>query len=118
MRVAITIWGNRISPVFDAAQTVLLATVVEKAIVDRTFEFIPLLVPVSIANKIVAFDPDILICGAISREPAHIIEDAGITLLSFISGKAEAVLQTFAQGKRVEDYSMPGCSSQVFQGSP
>lgn len=111
MKVALTVWGNRISPVFDSAQTVLLAEILEKKIVDKTFEFIPLLIPVAIARKIVGFNPDSLICGAISQEPARIIEDAGISLIPFISGKAEPILQAYAQNLEINKYCMPGCSS-------
>ncbi len=111
MKVALTVWGNRISPVFDSAQTVLLAEVLDKKIIDKTFEFIPLLIPVAIARKIVDFNPDSLICGAISQEPARIIEDAGITLIPFISGKAEPILRAYAQNMAINQYCMPGCST-------
>ena len=61
MKVAITVWGNRISPVFDSAQTVLLAELLDKQVVDKRLEFIPLLVPESLARKVVALNPDALI---------------------------------------------------------
>jgi len=109
MKVAVTVWGNRISPVFDSAQTLLLAEVLDKRVVEKKLEFIPLLVPVSIARKIVELNPDSLICGAISQQPAQIIEDAGITLLPFISGKAELVLKAYARNLELNRYYMPGC---------
>ncbi len=109
MKVAITVWGNRISPVFDSAQTLLLADILDKKIVDKKLEFIPLLIPVSIARKIVEFNPDSLICGAISQQPAKIIEDAGITLVPFISGKAESILRAYAQNLEIHQFCMPGC---------
>ena len=101
MKVALTVWGNRISPVFDSAQTVLLAELLDRKIVNKKLEFIALLIPVSIARKIVGFKPDSLICGAISEQPARIIEDAGITLIPFISGKAELILQAYAQNLEI-----------------
>ena len=110
MKVAITVWGNRISPVFDSAQTLLLAKVEDSRVVEKKLEFIPLLIPVSIARKIVALNPDSLICGAISHQPARIIEDAGITLLPFISGKAELVLKAYALNLELKKYYMPGCN--------
>ena len=109
MKVAITVWGNRISPVFDSAQTLLLADIRDKKIVNRTLEFIPLLVPLSIARKIVELGPDSLICGAISQQPAKIIEDAGITLVPFISGRADTILQAYAQDLEINRFCMPGC---------
>ncbi len=109
MKVAITVWGNRISPVFDSAQTLLLADILDKKVVGEKIEFIPLLVPVSIARKIVELNPDSLICGAISQLPAKIIEDAGIILVPFISGKAEPILRAYAQNMEISQFCMPGC---------
>jgi len=111
MKVAITVWGNRISPVFDSAQTVLLAELLDRQVVDKRLEFIPLLVPESLARKVVALNPDTLICGAISEQPARIIERAGILLLPFISGKAERVLHVYAETFEIDNYRMPGCSN-------
>ena len=110
MKVAITVWGNRISPVFDSAQTVLLAEVQGQQIVNKQLEVMPGLKPVSSALKIVDLHPESLICGAISQEPARIIEEAGITLVSFISGRTDLILQAFIEGKKINKYCMPGCS--------
>ena len=115
MMVAITVWGNRISPVFDSAQTVLLAELLDKQVVDKRLEFIPLLVPECRARKVVALNPDALICGAISEQPARIIEHAGIRLLPFISGTAERVLHVYAQTFDIDNYRMPGCSNRCQQ---
>lgn len=115
MKVAITVWGNRISPVFDSAQTVLLAELLDRQVVDKRLEFIPLLVPESLARKVVALNPDALICGAISEQPALIIERAGIRLLPFISGKAERILQVYAQTFEIKNYRMPGCGNSCHQ---
>ncbi len=110
MKVAITVWGKRISPVFDSAQTLLLAEIMDKRVVEKKLEFIPLLLPVSIARRIVELNPDSLICGAISHQPARIIEDAGISLLPFISGKADLVLKAYASNLELKRYYMPGCT--------
>ena len=110
MRVTITVWGNRISPVFDVAQTILMAEILEQAVVDISYHSIPLMIPSSIAQKIVALKPDTLICGAISSEPAQIIENAGISLLPFITGKAETILQRFVDEQEINSFLMPGCS--------
>ena len=44
MKIAITVWGNRISPVFDSAQTILLAHIESGKIVEQRREFLPRLV--------------------------------------------------------------------------
>jgi len=111
MKIGMTIWGNRISPVFDSAQTILLATVKDGEIINEAKEFIPGNIPTSLAKMLVAKEIDTLICGAISEQPARIIESAGINLVSFVTGNAEKLLQAYASGGSVEHFLMPGCGS-------
>lgn len=111
MKIGMTIWGNRISPVFDSAQTILLATVKNGEIVSEAKEFIPGNIPTNLAKMLVAKEIDTLICGAISEQPARIIESAGITLVSFVTGNAEKLLHAYARGGSVERFQMPGCGS-------
>ena len=37
MKIAITIWGNRISPVFDAARTLLVARIENRTILKKRY---------------------------------------------------------------------------------
>ncbi len=109
MNVAITVWGQRISPVFDAAQTLLVVKVLGNEIVDRKvavfqagrFErFVQLLDEMGIR---------VLICGALCAGPAEILESHGISIISFMAGEAEQVLQLYIQGKELNQFVMPGC---------
>ena len=111
MKVAMTVWGNRVSPVFDSAQTILLADIEEMKIVSSSREFIPVTAPTTMASTLVELNIDTLICGAISRQPAAIIEEAGITLKPFITGNAEQILKEFAEQKPMGKYIMPGCTT-------
>jgi len=109
MKIAMTVWGNRISPVFDSAQTILLADIKDKSITDIHHEFIPLTTPSTLARTLIDLEIDRLICGAISQRPAQIIERAGILLLPFISGNARHVLELYVREKPIDSYRMPGC---------
>jgi len=111
MKVAMTIWGNRVSPVFDSAQTILLARIENKRVCSQSKEFIPGKIPTSLARMLVDKKIDTLICGAISKQPAHIIESAGITLVSFVTGNGEKLLQAYACGISIENFMMPGCAT-------
>jgi predicted Fe-Mo cluster-binding NifX family protein len=113
MKVAMTVWGNRVSPVFDSAQTILLADIDDMEITGRKREFIPVTAPSTMAGTLVKLNIDTLICGAISRHPAEIIEEAGITLLPFITGNAEKILEEFARKKPMGKYIMPGCGHNM-----
>ena len=43
MKVALTAWGDRISPVFDSAHTLLIAEIKNKQIISKHYESFELL---------------------------------------------------------------------------
>lgn len=109
MKVGVTVWEDRISPVFDAARMLLVAEVEDGSLVSREFipcrperigEFVQLL-----HNKGVQD----VICGAISQEPAGLLEANAIHLIPFIAGRVETVLDCYVEGESIESYRMPGC---------
>ncbi|MBC2716332.1 MAG: hypothetical protein HF978_13565 [Desulfobacteraceae bacterium] len=110
MRVALTAWEDRISPVFDSAKTLLIAEIENREIVNRRYEaFIPEMSS-RLAGMLSGLGLDVLICGAISQIPAGIIETCGIRLIPFIGGNVEEVLVSYANGEEIVPvFSMPGC---------
>lgn len=112
MKVAMTVWGNRISPVFDSAQTILLADIDGGEVVAEQREFLPRMVAAGLARMISEKGIDVLICGAISERPAEIIQQSGIRLLSFVGGSADDFLSTYASGRSIGSFMMPGCEDQ------
>lgn len=112
MKVAMTVWGNRISPVFDSAQTILLAEIEDGKIVYQRREFLPRLVASGLARMVAEKGIDTLICGAISEHPAQIIRQSGIRLLSFVGGNADDFLTAYAAERSVSQFMMPGCDER------
>ncbi|MGI9537885.1 MAG: NifB/NifX family molybdenum-iron cluster-binding protein [Desulfocapsaceae bacterium] len=112
LKVAMTVWGNRISPVFDSAQTILLADIEDGRIVGRRREFLPRMVAPGLARMVAEKGIDTLICGAISERPSQIIKQSGIKLLSFVGGNAEHFLEAYAEGGPLELFRMPGCCNR------
>jgi len=110
MKTALTIWGNRISPVFDSANTLLIVEIKSKQVCSRRYEpFYPDF-PSRLAERLADLDIEVLICGAISELPANIIESAGVKLIPFITGSADEVLDAYARGATsVYTFLMPGC---------
>lgn len=109
MRVGITVWDDRISPVFDAARTLLVVEIEGCEPVSR--ELLPC-APTRIRDFVsLLHEQDVreLICGAISKGPASVVEDSGIGLIPFIAGMVDPVVQVYAQGDTIESYRMPGC---------
>ena len=110
MKVALTIWENRISPVFDAAHMFLVAEIEDAKVINKHLESFDPEMPSRLADRLIKLDIKVMICGAITQMPANIIEGIGIKLIPFISGVADEVLSNYARGlKLVPKYSMPGC---------
>jgi predicted Fe-Mo cluster-binding NifX family protein len=109
MKVAITVWGNRISPVFDSAQTLLITEISKSKIVDRQIEKIQAGLVCRMIDLLEKLRVEVLICGALSAWPAVLFETHGIELVPFIAGDAEMVLSLYAEGKDLAEFIMPGC---------
>ncbi|NNG00040.1 MAG: hypothetical protein HKM93_11720 [Desulfobacteraceae bacterium] len=110
MKTALTIWGNRISPVFDAAHMMIVAEIEGHDITHRHQEPIDPDYPTRIAARLSELEVGTLICGAISELPARLIESVGIHLIPFVTGHVEDILIAHVNGRPiVPAYSMPGC---------
>jgi predicted Fe-Mo cluster-binding NifX family protein len=110
MKIAITIWEDRISPLFDAARELLLVDIEGEAPISRRHEPISSQWHLPVVQRLVEQGVSVLICGAISEVPARMIEAAGITLIAFVTGSIEDVLNTLAKGSAlIPAFSMPGC---------
>ena len=110
MKVGLTVWENRISPVFDAANILLIAEIRDKKVISKRLEPFDAELPSRMANRLNELNITVLICGAISEVPANIIEASKIKLVPFISGKADDVLECYAQGIQIiPSFLMPGC---------
>lgn len=109
MKVGVTIWEDRISPVFDAARILMVVEIEECRQVSRQLlpcrpsrlaEFLGLLEELGVQE---------LICGAISNGPAGELEAREIGLIPFIAGMVEPVLKEYTVGHSIESFRMPGC---------
>ena len=113
MKVAFTAWEDRISPVFDSARRLLIANIENDQVIDREYEaFNPQSVS-RLGEMLKSLEIEVLICGAISQTPSSIIEESGVKLISFVGGKIDDILESYAKGIGiVPEFSMPGCGKQ------
>jgi len=110
MIVALTVWGKRISPVFDSAQRLLISEIENSKVINRTYKTFDPESTHQLTSLLNKQKISVLICGAISEEPANMIETCGIKLIPFISGTVDEVLQSYAQRNSIiPTYLMPGC---------
>ena len=114
VNIAMTIWGNRISPVFDSASTLMIAHVEGSKITQREIKSFDPKVSSQITSILNEYNVDALICGAITDVYSKPIEQSGVKLISFISGNADKVLGSYINTPgRILDFLMPGAMPQA-----
>lgn len=109
MNVAITVWGNRISPVFDSAQTLLVVEIRDKQVVDRKIQLFQATMFNRCLRLLEELDVRVLICGALCEGPVRLLESHDIEVLPFVTGEVEKILECYVQGKDLIEFAMPGC---------
>lgn len=109
MKVAIPQWNGRVSPVLDAAHTLVLYEMTEHKIQGQT------LLSVKTGDHLVrtrwlqSLGVDTLICGALSKSLERTLAPTGITVIPFICGKTEEVIEAYIAGQLGEkDFRLPG----------
>ena len=110
--VALTVWGSRISPVFESASRIRLVHVVGQG--PQVLAEMSL--PAEILSRIALLREQkvsVLICGAISGLQASIIRAWEIELIPFVAGEVNNVIAGYIHGRLNSDqYFMPGCSGR------
>lgn len=109
MKVALPVWQGRVSSVFDFAHK-LLVVEFEKGKEKARQEIV--LVEQSGPNRAAMLKQlgvSILICGAISRPLAEMINGSGIQVLPFVSGSTEQIINAYKTGRLSQpQYILPG----------
>jgi len=118
MKIALSIWKDCISTVFDAADHLLI---LEPAGTNGDKKTIVKLISTDVTervNEIKNYQIDILICGAISRPLENLLTSSGIEVHSFVRGPVEDVIYAYRSGNLHHAvFAMPGCCRRLhFQG--
>ena len=112
MRIAVSIWEDKVSPVLDTA-TKLLVT--ESETQKKGFRFEVYLIKKDMPQRcsfIKKLEIDVLICGAVSRHFSGMLKASGVKIISGISGPAEDVLEAYLKGDLPQPkFLMPGCKN-------
>ncbi|MFP4048917.1 MAG: NifB/NifX family molybdenum-iron cluster-binding protein [Desulfovermiculus sp.] len=108
-QVALTVWGSRISPVYEGASQIRLVQINDMQ--TARMSDMPLSPdPVHRIGMFREHGVEVLICGAISGLQASIIRACEITLFPFVTGEVSEVLTAYMHGKLDSvQFTMPGC---------
>ena len=109
MKVALTVWERRISPVFDCARMLLVADIENQTVTGRWYKPFLSVFPSLRAAELFDLGIDVLICGAISQVFANTIEAYGLRIFPFVTGDPNQVLDAYLRGTlHRTDFQMPG----------
>ena len=110
MRIGISVWQSRVSPVFDVAGRLLVVETESERETSRTEEVITSPFVPGKVQRLKELGINILICGAISRPLAAMVTHAGIALIPWIAGEVDQVLKGYLDGQLPNPrFLMPGC---------
>lgn len=110
MKVAVPAWQGRISPVFDAASTLLVIDAENGCETHREETTLAQCGPFERARAIGELGVQTLICGAVSRPLEMALRSAQVQVIPDICGNTEEVLVAYLAGKLDQEvYGMPGC---------
>lgn len=110
MKIALTVWGRWISPVFDSAQTLLIVNIDNGRVSDSQQVPFDAECPQALVKLLNKLGVSRLICGAISEYPAKILESESLQLTPFITGCIDEIVHELSKGKSISrSYLMPGC---------
>ena len=110
MRIAVPIWDNKVSPVLDTASKLLILETLDREKVSRVEADLSERDISRRCYRIRTLEVDVLICGAVSRPFAELLEGSGIDIIPGISGDIEDILQAYFSGTLNQSkFLMPGC---------
>jgi predicted Fe-Mo cluster-binding NifX family protein len=111
MRLAIPVWSDRVSPVFDVAGQVLVIDLVNGREVGRHLHPIAEVSSQRRVDALVRLGVDVLVCGAISRILEAALLAEGMCIIARISGQTDRVVRAFVANELHDAaFQMPGCS--------
>ena len=98
MKIAIPMFNSRVSPCFDFASKMLVATVERGKVVDRENYSLINLSPIRRSSLLCELGVNVLICGGINNFSVRLIMGNGIEIIPMVQGEVEEVLNLFING--------------------
>jgi predicted Fe-Mo cluster-binding NifX family protein len=117
MKVAIPVYGDYASSVFDFAHKLLLVDIENGHDLNRSeVTLIPESVPQR-AARLKSLGVDLLICGAISQPLMYMLTGSGIKVLPYVTGRVDELLQAYMTGQlSQQQFILPGFWSGARKG--
>jgi predicted Fe-Mo cluster-binding NifX family protein len=101
LKVAIPTFNSRVSPRFDFAAKVLIATIENGKVSDREHFSLTNLNTIRRSILLREQEVTVVICGGISNFSIRLLSENGIKVIPMIAGELEDVLEQFVMGHLV-----------------
>ena len=98
MKIAIPLFGDRISPRFDCAQQFRIVSVINRKIAGEEKIVMSSQMLISRVEELERLGVRTVICGAINEFTLRLLENRGIAVMPWIVGNADEVLNSFLCG--------------------
>ncbi len=116
-KLALPVWENRISPVFDSCQQVRIMSMSGRTIDDHKDFWFGNRSVESRVSWLLEASIDVLLCGAITRQVEELLLRRGVVVVSFVAGDVDEVLNAFLAGDFPSHaFAMPGCCARHRHG--
>jgi predicted Fe-Mo cluster-binding NifX family protein len=110
MRVAIPVFGARVSPRFDCAPSLLLFTVENGKVLERGEVLLTHWDVGQRLERLRELNIQALICGGIDGHSAQVLKAHQIQVTAWVAGEAEEAMKSFIRGDLKSGlFLYPGC---------
>ena len=113
MKIALSVFRDCISTVFDVADQLMVLEMDEACGHKRTMVKIDSTDPARRAIQLKDREIDVLICGAISRPMQEAIAAMGVLVYPFVRGSVDEIIAAYTTGRLNSGvFALPGCRSR------
>lgn len=98
MRVAVLLFGERVSPRFDCATEFLVVDVLDGKVAEKEVASLARELPLERIARLLELGVSVVICGGIEGATARILNARGIQLYSWVNGTVDDVLGALLRG--------------------
>jgi predicted Fe-Mo cluster-binding NifX family protein len=110
VKVAFPVNEGRVAPLLDTAEDYILADTGEGRVLKTETVCFPGVSPEGILLRLKEAGAGVLICGAVSRCLQREVVRQGISLVPFVSGTPDEILNGWLDGTIINDrFALPGC---------
>jgi len=110
IKTCFSVWQGRIAPVFDVSSNILIQESEEGKVKSEYSLQLPAETVFDRVSFLSENSVDVIVCGAVSRETAMLLNLFKIKCFPFISGSVEEVAAAYYEERLSESrFLMPGC---------